>query len=153
MPYKTWHLLKLNQRDVRVRFYPIMWKMMSIRHAFISPLFPRLCHRRSREKKAFSTCLNIRTFMGSEPGGDIIMKIICRHQKSGTMKAAGKELNFRQSKHNQESRGLIFLGWKLVPPWSQPCLISKQVAVMGQHIHMALLPYTPCNVFAPLRGD
>lgn len=43
-------------------------------------------------------------------GGDIIMKIICSYQKSGTRKAAGKELSFKSSKHKQGSQCVILVG-------------------------------------------
>lgn len=115
MPYKTWHLLKSNQRDVRVRFYPIMWKMMSIRHAFISPSFPWWCHRQSTERKKISLHLfKHKSVHRRWARGDIIMKIICSYQKSGTRKAAGKEWSFKSSKHKQDSRGVTFLGSELI---------------------------------------
>lgn len=40
------------------------------------------------------------------------MTIICSYQKSGTRKAAGKGLGAQ--KHNENSKGVIFLGSELV---------------------------------------
>lgn len=76
MPYEIWHLLKSNQRDVRVCFYPITWKMMSIRHAFIFPRFLCWCYRACLERKKHniimiktsSTCLNIKARGGCNYG-------------------------------------------------------------------------------------
>lgn len=88
---------------------------MSIQHAFISPLFPRWCHRQSREKEIILHLFKHKSVHRRRAGGgDIIMKIICSYQKSGIRKTAGKELSFKSSKHKQDSQSVIFLGSDLV---------------------------------------